>query len=93
MKEMLMYIIIVLACITFGIHSCNKSKDECKKFAEKRDCTAVSIDWHLTTFNTPFFWKNRNTLIWEITLSNGETWFMRPCLLSNDEWIKNEKSK
>jgi len=77
--------ILILILVGFLGYVSNKSyEDACKSFAETKGCTIVSSDTHLTSIGTPFYYVDEGTMIYEIKLSNGETWFMRPSLFGND---------
>lgn len=82
--------IAILAVIVFVcIANDAMYKQECEDFAKKKGCTVISTDTHVTAIGTPFNYTNKGTMIYEVKLSNGETWFMRPNLFGND-WEKGE---
>jgi hypothetical protein len=82
-------ILFIAIAIVANIYAYNSNKTECQKFAKSQGSSILSIERHWTTIGTPYYWKDKNTLIWEVKLSNGETWFMRPNFLFKNDWEKN----
>lgn len=83
---LLVLIIAFAICSQFWIY--NKNTKECEQFALNRNASVLSIERHYTIFGTPYMWMNKSTAIWEIKLSNGETWYMRPMIYSTNEFQK-----
>ena len=89
MKTMVVLLIIAF-CIFLVKCTHDNNMNICKEFAKKLGCTIVSTDTHITPIGTPFYYVNKGSMIYEITLSNGEIWFMRPSIFGND-WEQNKK--
>ena len=82
-------ILFIVIAIASNIYVYNSNETECQNFAKSKGSQVLSIERHWTTFGTPYYWKDKNTFIWEVKLSNGETWFMRPHFLFKNDWEKN----
>lgn len=85
----LLLVVVVIYC---NIWTYNNNVAETERFALSKKAEIVSIKKHWSTFRTPYYWQNKNTLIWEVKLSNGEIWFMRPRFFSNYDWERNTSS-
>ena len=62
----------------------NIEKRSINKWAQSNGQTVISYESHMTTIGTPFFWKPKNSFIWEVELSNGEKWWVRHGVFYDD---------
>lgn len=89
------YILIVIAIIVVvgflisnGIES---DKQEINKWANSKNLEVKNIDVHFTIINTPFYYLNKGSRIYEVDMSNNEKWWIRTGVFSWD--YEKDKSK
>jgi len=86
----LLGILAVLVLAGFILHSSIKAEEEdIHQWAEMKGVKVKNIETHLTRIGTPFFYCNRGSRIYEVDLNNGEKWWVRTGIFSND-YLKDE---
>lgn len=86
--KILTYIIVailLIAVVGFIVNaSVEAGKEEVYKWAEKNNMQVKDIEVYLTQINTPFYFLNKGCYIYEVDMTNGEKWWVRTGLFSND---------
>jgi len=78
-------VIVILALIGLIINwKIDSDKSEVYEWATQHNLEVESIDTHMTHFNTPFYYLNKGSYIYEVKMTNGEKWWIRTGLFSND---------
>lgn len=85
-------VLVVLSFVVLIItESIDAGKSEVRHWAKEHNLEVESIQTHITQFNTPFFYLHKGCYIYEVKMTNGEKWWCRTGVFSND-WEK-DKSK
>ena len=83
-------IIVFLIICSLVINSTIESgKNEVYKWASEHNMEVKSIDVHITQINTPYYYVNKGSYIYEVKMTNGEIWWCRTGIFGND-WEKNK---
>lgn len=89
MKTILAIIVLlVLAAFIIGF-SIDFGKEEVYQWAKEKGFQVKSIEVHMTQIGTPFYYLNKGSYIYEVDLTNGEKWWCRTGIFSND-WEKDK---
>ena len=75
-------ILVFLICITFINIENNENKID--KWATNNGYVIQSKEMHLTIIGTPFYYLNKGQYIYEVKLTNGDTWWVRTDIFGND---------
>lgn len=87
MKTLLIIIGIALVIIIAAVitnYSIESNKEEIKEWAVKNGLDVKNIEVHFTTIDTPFFYINKGSYIYEVEMTNGEKWWVRTSIFGND---------
>ncbi len=87
MKTLLIIIGIIVLVIVVAVitnYSIESYKEDIKEWANEKNMTVQNIDVHFTTIDTPFYLINKGSYIFEVDMTNGEKWWVRTGLFSND---------
>lgn len=84
--------ILIIAVVCFIVNaSIEAGKTEVYEWAKENKMQVEKIETHMTTFNTPFYYLNKGSYIYEVDMTNGEKWWVRTGVFSNDyEKDKNQ---
>ena len=90
-KEWLLVAVLIIIGIVGWHYYLGNQRKLCEDFARSKGCTIVRYDTHVTTIGTPYYYINKNTVISEVKLSNGQVWFMRPNIFGPNDWEQLKK--
>lgn len=91
MKVLTYSILIIAILIICGLivnYSIESGKTEVYKWASEHNMEVKSIEVHITAINTPYYYVNKGSYIYEVSMTNGETWWCRTGIFGND-WEKD----
>ena len=78
----LVVLMLLFVAVVSGIKS-DYDKEAIQKWAAQKGYHIQDVQTHLTTIGTPFYYNNKN-FIYEIRLTDGQVWFMRPSIFGDD---------
>jgi uncharacterized protein YpmB len=87
MKTLLIIIGIIVLVIVVAVitnYSIESNKEEIVEWAKENNMEVKSIEPHFTTIDTPFYYLGKGCYIFEVDMTNGEKWWVRTGLFSND---------
>ena len=87
MKTILITVGIILLVAIVGVitnYSIDSNKEDIKEWAIEKGLEIKNIEVHFTQFDTPFYYVNKGSYIYEVDMTNGEKWWVRTSMFGND---------
>lgn len=82
--------LLVLFIMITGIRM-DQTKSEIDEWASEYNYKVVHTEMQTTIFGSPFYYLNKGEYIYKIELDNGDIWWLRAGVFSND-YEKEPKS-
>jgi hypothetical protein len=93
MSKLIIIIVAIILLSGLALWIQSGERRSIKNWATSQGWEVIKVHGHMTCIGTPFYWKHKNTMIWELDVNNhgvNEKWWVRPGVFS-DEHIKDEK--
>lgn len=79
----LIILLLIFVLIVTGIRM-EQTEKEVDKWAAENHYVIVSKEMNMTIFGSPFYYLNKGEYIYRVVLDNGDIWWVRTGVLSND---------
>lgn len=79
-----MIVIFIVIGIAIASSIVNKEHNEINKWATSKGLEVSKIELHYTSIYTPYYYVHKGCNIYEVDMVNGEKWWIRTGIFSND---------
>lgn len=84
MGKFVIIVILIVVALVIAVSRTTKEKEEIVQWATTKGLSISKIEIHYTAIGTPFYYVHKNCNIYEVDMSNGEKWWVRIGIFSND---------
>jgi len=77
-------VLLLFIGILLIVERIDSEKSEVNQWATEHNMSIQNIETHMTIFGTPFNYLNKGQRIYEVDMTNGEKWWVRTGVFSND---------
>jgi len=84
MIKVFIFIVIIAVIFLFTAMSVNGDEKEIRQWAKENGMEVKEIDMHITSIDSPFYYVNKGSFIYEVDMTNGEKWWVRTGIFGND---------
>ena len=84
MGKIVIIVLLLIVCVAIAVSRSDKEKEEIREWAKTKGLSVSKIEIHYTAIGTTFYYVQKNCNIYEVDMSNGEKWWVRIGVFSND---------
>jgi len=77
-------IVILFLIVMFNNYAINSHENDIRKHFTEQNQEVKTCEYQITTIESPFYYCNKGQFIFKVELVNGETWWVRTGVFSND---------
>ncbi len=86
--KVLLKVLGIVALLFIGflliVERIDSKKSEVNQWVNQHGMQINSIETHMTIIGTPFNYLNKGQYIYEVNMTNGEKWWVRTGVMTND---------
>ena len=87
MKTITIILFVIVILFVIGIinyYAINSHEDDIRKHFTEQNQEVKTCEYQFTIIGSPFFYVNKGQYIFKVELTDGEVWWVRTSVFSND---------